>query len=212
LAGIVQSLIVLGMIGGVAVLAVQRLLKPEPILQPLAGLLITAVALVFTIWHTHNLKRVVRETGSQLMATEYLHYNSDMLLYIGILVSLALTKVTGKLFWDPIISLFIVVYLLKHAVGLFHETLSELLDTSLPDPLLEEIDALIRNFHPNVADYHDLRTRKVGVVKFIEFHVVLKGIDGFREAHTLTEQLVERIKLNYPDSVVTVYADPEGVH
>jgi cation diffusion facilitator family transporter len=210
LAGIAQSLIIAGMIIGVAVMSVQRLLAPEPIVQPDAGLLIITVALLFNGWHARNLKKSAAETGSQLMATEYLHYRSDSLMYAGIIVSLVVTKTTGQLFWDPVISLVIISVLMKNVVGLFRETLSELLDTSLPEPMLQQIDSIVRNFHPNVIDYHDLRTRKVGPTKFIELHVVVKGIDGFREAHELTEKLGDQLKLHYPDSVITIHADPEG--
>ncbi len=99
---------------------------------------------------------------------------------------------------------------MKNVANLFRDTMSDLLDTSLPPDILAEIDGIVRGFHPCVCGYHDLRTRKVGPTKFIEFHVVFKGIEGFREAHDLTEQLVDRLKAKYPDSVVTIHADPEG--
>jgi cation diffusion facilitator family transporter len=212
LAGIVQSLTITAMIGSVAMMSVKRLLAPAALLQPLAGLVIITVALILNAWHSRNLGHAAEHTGSQLMAGEHLHYRSDTLMYIGVLAALALSKITGKTFWDPIISLCIVAYLLKHAVGLFRETLSELLDASLPKHTLDEIDGIIRGFHANVLDYHDLRTRKVGATKFIEFHVVLKDVHGLREAHAITERLIEKLKATYPDSVVTIYADPEGAH
>jgi divalent metal cation (Fe/Co/Zn/Cd) transporter len=51
----------------------------------------------------------------------------------------------------------------------------------------------------------------VGPKKFIEFHVVLRGVQGFIEAHDLTEQLIRRIRSKFSNSVVTVHSDPEGV-
>jgi cation diffusion facilitator family transporter len=143
-------------------------------------------------------------------ATEYLHYVSDTFVYIGILVSLVLYRFTNLFFWDPLISLLIVVYLVWSVFGVFNDSLGELLDKQLPDSILKDIDSTIRGSFEQVVDYHDLRTRKVGDTKFIEFHVVLRNVQRFDEAHDITEGLIQRIRKKYPGSIVTVHTDPEG--
>lgn len=210
LAGLVQSLFIGGAAVGVAVVAVHRFQKPQDIQQAGVGVLITLVSLAVSLWHARNLKASMAGTESQVMASEYVHYASDVLVYVGVLVSLVLFKLTGAKFWDPLISILIVGYLLKTVLSIFKNSLDELLDRQLPDKLLAEIDGIIRNFHPRVVDYHDLRTRKVGQAKFIEFHVVLGDVTEFKEAHAITEGLVSKLKATYPDSVVTVHSDPEG--
>jgi ferrous-iron efflux pump FieF len=208
LAGLAQSFVIGGAALGLAGMAVKRLLTPEPILQPGIGMAITIVALLLNLWHSKNLRASMAATHSQVMAAEYLHYASDTLVYVGLLASFIIFKTTGSMIWDPLISLMIVVYLLKNVVSIFHGTLVELLDVQLPEPLLKEIDEQIRSFDPKVAGYHDLRTRKVGPTKFIEFHVVLRGVETFHEAHALTAGITHRLKEKYPGSVVTVHADP----
>jgi cation diffusion facilitator family transporter len=141
--------------------------------QPAAGIVVMVCALIFNIWHVGNLKRSMKRTESQLIATEYLHFVSDTYVYIGVLLSFILARFTSGLFWDPLITLFIVLYLIVSVVSLFMSSLTELLDMQLPDEILQEIDKAIRTYHPNVIDYHDLRTRKVGLTKFIEFPMVL---------------------------------------
>lgn len=210
-AGFLQSLLIGAATIGVSVGALRRLYHPQPLAQPMAGLIVMAVALVFNLWHVRNLKKNMVRTESQLIATEYLHYVSDSYVYAGVFVSFLLVRFTGFMFWDPLVSLLIVVYLAKSVMGVFGDSLSELLDQQLPDEILKEIDHTIRTFHPQVVDYHDLRTRKVGLTKFIEFHVVLRGVDKFDDAHELTERLVQKLRTIYPGAIVTVHSDPEGV-
>lgn len=210
LAGMLQSLVIGAVSLGVAGMSIRRFLQPEDIHQPLAGIVVTVIALALNLWHVKNLRASMVSTGSQVMATEYLHYASDILVYLGVFASFVLFKTTGALFWDPLISLLIVVYLVKNIAAVFDASLGELLDKQLPDPLLKELDQLIRRYHPQVVDYHDLRTRKVGPTKFIEFHVEIRGVEKFNEAHDLTEGLIARIRDKHPGAIVTVHYDPEG--
>lgn len=209
LAGMVQSIIIGGTVVGIAAMAVRRLMTPVPISQPWFGIGITTVALILNMWHSKNLRASMLQTNSQVMATEYLHYATDTLVYLGVLVSFVLFKITGQTFWDPVISLLIVIYLMKNVAQIFMETLTELLDVQLPEKTLAEIDSVIGSFNPKIASYHDLRTRKVGPTKFIEFHVALRDVETFREAHKLTTGLMHALRTKYPGAIVTVHADPE---
>jgi len=210
LAGLLQSLVIAGVAVGIAYMAARRFINPEPIHQPLAGFAITVLAIVISFWHIQNLRASVQSSDSAVMSSEYVHYASDLLAYLGVLASFVLFKLTGSLFWDPLISVLIVLYLLKSTAVIFDTSLGELLDRQLPGAVLGDIDGIIRSGHPKVVDYHDLRTRRVGPTKFIEFHVVLRDVAMFHEAHDITEEIIDKILLRYPGSIVTVHSDPEG--
>ena len=103
LAGMAQSLIIGGAVLGIGGLAIRRFMAPEPIQQPYVGIAIAAVALIVNLWHAKNLRTSMLATNSQVMATEYLHYATDTFLYLGVLISFVLYKITGQVFWDPFI-------------------------------------------------------------------------------------------------------------
>lgn len=211
LAGLIQSLLIGVVTVGVGISALRRFAKPQDVREPMAGIVVMVVALLFNLWHVRNLKRSMKATESQVMATEYLHFVSDTFVYVGVLLSFVLIHVTGYLYWDSLVSLLIVVYLIKSVISVVGNSLAELLDMQLPDEVLAQIDQTIRNYNPHVIDYHDLRTRKVGLTKFIEFHVVVRGVEKFVEAHDLTEGLIRKLRKMYPGAVVTVHTDPDGV-
>lgn len=211
LAALVQSLLIGLATLGVGVGAVKRFYLPQHVYEPVAGMVVMTFALIFNLWHVRNLKKSMIETESQVIATEYLHFVSDTFVYLGVLASFLLIRFTGHLYWDPLVSLLIVAYLMKSVISVFGSTLAELLDMQLPEDVLVVIDQAIRSYDSRVVDYHDLRTRKVGLTKFIEFHMVLRGVESFHEAHDVTEGVIRKLRKMYPGAVVTVHTDPEGV-
>jgi ferrous-iron efflux pump FieF len=210
LAGLFQGVVIGGVTLGIAAMAVRRILAPQDVMNPLAGTGITIVALVVSLWHIRNLSRSASESGSQVMRAEYIHYASDILVYVGVILSFALYRLTGSRLWDPIITLLIVFYLVKNVAAVFNQSISELMDEHLPDEELDALDRLILKSDPRVVGYHNFRTRRVGATRFIEFHVVVKGVTAFAESNDVVEGLIGRIVERYPEARLTVQADPES--
>lgn len=209
-AGLVQSLL-MGLITlGLAGATVHRFIHPKPVEQPGAGIAIIVFAILVNAWHVRNLRKSMMATGSQIMATEYVHYASDFLSHLGVVASIILFQITGFLHWDPIMSVLIVIYLVYSVAQIFNSSLGELLDEQLPKHVLADIQNTILNFHPCIIDFHDMKTRKVGDTRFIEFHVELRNIDRFDEAHKISEDLTDKLKSMHPKSQIIVHADPEG--
>lgn len=209
LAGLVQALFIGIVAFGIAAGTIMRFFNPKPVTQAGAGLFVMAVSLALNWWHARNLRRSRDATHSTVIANEYVHYASDFLGHAGVIISLVLFHLTGQLFWDPLASLLIVGYVLWSVRGILKNAISELLDEQLPEPVLNEIAKIIRSLDPRIAGFHQLRTRRVGETKFIEFHVELCGVTDFNEAHVITNALVNRLKTQYPGSIITVHSHPE---
>jgi ferrous-iron efflux pump FieF len=205
LQGILMGFVALG-VGGAAVF---RLVHHLPLSQPDIGIAVILAAIFLNAWHVRGLRVSVRDSGSPVMAMEVLHYASDLITHVGALVSLVIFALTKSSFWDPVISLGIVAYLLVSIGRMFHDVFQELIDKQLPEPVVREIAGLIKSHHPKVVDFHAMRTRQAGDTKFIEFHVVLRGVKEFAEAHRLTESLTAELNRRYPGAIITVHTHPE---
>jgi ferrous-iron efflux pump FieF len=210
LGGVLQALVMAGVSLAVGVGAVRRLLAPEPLERTWLGVAVMAAAAGANLWHSRNLLRSAGETHSPILSAEYVHYASDTLAHAGVIAALILFRYTGQTFWDPLVSLVIVGYLLWGVVRILRQSVGELLDSSLPEEVAADIQARIRAHDPRVLDFHDFRGRRSGGNLFLEFHLELRGDLSFRDAHELTESLVDEIQARYPGCVVTVHADPEG--
>ena len=157
-----------------------------------------------------RLQVVARRTGSLILATERLHFTTDILTNGGVIMALFLVQVTGFVFWDLVLSLTIAFYIFKTSYRILRQAIDELLDRSLPPVSKEEIETLIRNFHPSVVGLHNFRSRRVGEQIFLDFHIEIRGEDDFKRAHLMTESLIQRIRDRYPGADITVHFDPEG--
>lgn len=208
LGGLLQSAVIAAVTLGIAAVSVRRLFHPEPVADPMAGAAVTVVALAVSLWHIRNLSHSASESGSHVMRAEYLHYATDVLVYIGVIAAFILSTVTGSQLWDPLVSLLIVIYLIKNVVDIFRQSTGDLLDEQLPAEELAELDRVIKSFDPRVVEYHNLRTRRVGPVRFIEFHLVLSHVTLFTEAHDLTHALIDRVAKAFPGAEVNIHADP----
>ena len=85
------------------------------------------------------------------------------------------------------------------------------MDRKLPleiDNKVAEIVARYRN--EGVYGFHDLRTRRSGSEKFIDFHLEVDRNKRFEEAHDLTVKILRAIETEIPRSKVHVHTDPTG--
>src|SRR5205814_3222904 len=81
-----------------------------------------------------------------------------------------------------------------------------LMDRKLPleiDDKVAEIVARYRN--EGVHGFHDLRTRRSGSEKFIDFHLEVDRNKRFEEAHDLTVKILRAIEAEIPRSKVHVH-------
>lgn len=209
LAGIAQA----GFIAGSAVLlifsATDRLINPKPLTQTDVGIAVTLLALVLTIVLISYQGYVVRKTGSQAVKADALHYRSDILLNIAVLVALVLGSM-GYLWADGALALAIGIYILVSAVKIALEAGNTLLDRELPDEQKQDILRIVKE-HPKVHGAHDLRTRQAGPTYFIQMHLELDDTMPLLEAHNVADDVERALMDAYPGADVIIHQDPLSV-
>jgi divalent metal cation (Fe/Co/Zn/Cd) transporter len=62
--------------------------------------------------------------------------------------------------------------------------------------------------HPGVLSYHKLRTRKAGPQRHADVHVQIDDNCTLVEAHTLTEQLEDRIRATLSGININIHIEP----
>ncbi|MBN1689263.1 MAG: cation transporter [Candidatus Omnitrophica bacterium] len=210
LAGLFQS--VLLTLTGLYIVyeSVRRLIFGEEIQVLSLGIGVMLFAILATLLLVWRLKTVSRHSESLVMKSEKLHYVTDILSNVGVIVSLVLVALTKWVVWDLLISIAIAIYVCHAAYEILRKSIDELLDRALPPQARREIESLVLNFNPSIAGIHNLRTRKVGGKVFLDFHIEIGGQQNFNEAHQMTESLIEAMRKRYTNADVTVHFDPEG--
>ncbi len=210
LAGLLQSLFIC--VSGLYLLfeSIHRLMTGSTVHVTRASIFVMIVSFLASCMVVWQIKKAARQTRSLVLAAESLHYYSDIFTNAGIIAALALVYWTKSEFWDLMISIVVAVYILIASYRILRRSIDELLDANLPAASLLEIEKIILNHHPSIIGVHNLRTRRVGDQIFIDFHIEIRGEDDFKQAHLMTESMIQAIQIRYPNADITVHYDPEG--
>ncbi|MGA8133278.1 MAG: cation diffusion facilitator family transporter [Pseudomonas gingeri] len=209
LAGMAQALFIAGSAVLIAFQAFQRLQHPEPVGAPWLSIGVIILSLALTAALLILQHRVIRETGSNAIRADSLHYRSDMMLNGSILVALVMAAF-GFHQVDAWFGLGIAAYILWSAIQIARESFSVLMDEELPPDVSQHMLELACNV-PGVLGAHDLRTRISGNHWFVQLHLELPGELSLSVAHGISDEAADAIHKAYPRAEVLVHADPQEV-
>ena len=209
LAGMAQALFIGGSAVLIAFQAYERLNNPEPLGAPWLSIGVIVFSLLLTAALLMLQHRVIKQTGSNAVRADSLHYRSDLLLNGSILIALVLAGLGfDKL--DAWFGLGIAAYILWSAIQIARESFSVLMDEELPTDVSQHMLELACGV-PGVLGAHDLRTRISGNHWFVQLHLELPGELTLSVAHGISDQAADAIHKAYPRAEVLVHADPQEV-
>lgn len=185
--------------------------------RPMAGLSASVGIIVFSILVTMALVRyqkfVVAQTGSTAIAADAVHYQSDMIINVSVLFSLALSGWLHMAWVDPLIGSGIAFYIMWTAFKVLKASLDILMDRELPDDVRAKIKQIVCA-HPEVNGLHDLRTRSTGVQTFFQLHLELDPALSLSQAHRISLEVEELIRQEFPAAEAIIHQDihPDTPH
>ncbi len=209
LSGVIQATIIT--MGGVWLISrgVRRLLAPEPVASPGAGVVVSAAAFVVSLGLVWFLRREARLTQSIALHADAFHYVTDIATNTVAGVALLVYRYFGWRWVDPVASLLIAVYIIRASVDILREAADELLDRGLPHSVEDDVKTMLRGFAPEVRGYRAFRSRRAGGTQFFEFDLLVERSTSFERAHDLAETAVNRIRERHGESTqVMVHTDP----
>ena len=152
MASLLSAVLLFVALGGIAWEALERLSSPKPvegfiiIVVAAIGVLInTATALLFVKGQKHDLN----------IRAAYLHMAADAAISLGVVLAGVAILLTGWLWLDPLISLFIVVVILLSTWGLLRDSIDLSIDAVPQGIEVSEVKAYLLDL-TNVSDLHDL--------------------------------------------------------
>jgi ferrous-iron efflux pump FieF len=210
LAGLAQGAFIAGSATFLIVQAINRFIEPETIHHGLTGLLVMGISIAATLALVMYQSRVVARVGSVAINADRMHYASDLVTNIGVVIAILLTNWVGWHFADPVIALIIAGILIWSAWSVFLQSYHQLMDRELPDSEREKIKDIVLH-NANVRSLHDLRTRAAGVHTFIQFHIELDPKMSLVRAHEVSDEVERTLCAAFPHAQVIIHQDPAGV-
>ncbi|MCM1108422.1 MAG: cation diffusion facilitator family transporter [Clostridium sp.] len=143
-------------------------------------------------------ERAGRRLQSQAVVANAWHHRSDALSSVGTALGIggAIWLGAGWSVLDPLAAVVVSLLVIKVAVGLLRSSVAELTESSLPDEVEDEIEALVCA-EPGVCGMHNLRTRRIGNHYAIEMHVRMDGRQTLFEAHDRASRIERALRQRY---------------
>ena len=212
LAAMLQGTILLA--GGVllAIRAIDRIRHPHPMEASVAAIGTMVASIVATILITTYMKRNAARTESSAIAADAVHYTSDIISNGATIVALVLVRLTANPLFDSILGISVACWIGWNSLYLIWNAGSDLMDPALPEEEIAAIITAIDRADRTVAGYRDLRTRRSGGVRFVEFELCIDREVSFEKAHDVTEMVKARIREAFPRAIITVHAEPVKIY
>ena len=189
---------------------INRLFNPVDVVKMDVGIAIMVFSIVSTIILVCFQTYVANKTNSLAIKADRAHYMVDFLTNFMVIISLVLVKTFGFVYFDVIAAFFISLYLLYNAYDLAKESIEQITDKELSDEIRQNIIELVSNCK-DVKGMHDLRTRSVGDVYYIELHLEIDGNMSLSKTHKITDKVEAVLLQTYPQSQILIHQDPLGI-
>jgi cation diffusion facilitator family transporter len=208
ISGVAEALLIFIAAGIIIYEAIQRLITGTTLEFVEIGLGIMVVSIIVNLFVSRYLLKVSRDTDSLALEADARHLNTDIMTMVGVLIGLALVRLTGINIFDPITAILVALLIMKTAYDITKKSFGGLVDVRLPRIEEEEIVATIREHTSQLAGFHEVRTRKSGSHRFIDFHLMLPKNTSVEEAHNMCDHLEEDLKSRLPNSNVIIHVEP----
>lgn len=206
LAGLAQASFIAGSAVFLIFNAIGRLQNPQPLSYGNIGLVVMVFSIALTFLLVLYQRHVVKITNNLAIKADSLHYVSDLVTNLSILLALYLTQ-QGYLWADAVFAILIAVYIFKSAFEIGLNSYHQLMDKKLDDETESLIIKTIEETE-SALGYHDFRTRQSGKDKFIQFHLELDNTLSLIQAHEIADDLERKLMKLIPDAEVIIHEDP----
>lgn len=209
LAALAQSLFII--ISAIILLfaSIKMIVHPNIIREPALGIIISTISVFITGGLVFYQKKVIKKTKSRAVQADMLHYSSDLLMNISVIIAISLTWY-GIKSADAIFAFLIACYITYSACKIAFYAVQDLLDKSLPQSdILRIID--IASSYTEVKGLHELKTRQAGPIKFIQLHIELDDHIPLIKAHAVADMIEKHIAHSFSPAQVIIHQDPVSV-
>jgi cation diffusion facilitator family transporter len=188
-----------------------RLAEPVPLDQPALGLVLSSAASLLNLAVGLTLIGAGRRHRSIALTADGRHLLTDVWTSAGVLVGIGLVAATGWNVLDPVVALLVGANILRIGYGLLRRSVVGLLDAALPASDAAAVERVIDRYRAEQpVDFHALRTRESGRMRFIYVHLLVPDDWTVKAGHDLAEEVEASIEHELPGAVTFVHLEPKG--
>lgn len=188
--------------------AVVKIIHPTELSETFIGIAVMGVSAIMNLIVSRVLYRTAKREESVALEADALHLKTDVYTSAGVAAGLLLIKITGISIFDPITAIIVALLIVKEAWSLCRNAFSPLLDASLTEEEKLKIKEVLDTYNEKIKEFHKLRTRKSGNIKYIDFHLLVDGSLTVEAAHDLSEEIERELELKIKNTNVHIHIEP----
>ncbi len=188
--------------------SIKKLFEPTEIGETTIAMVVMFISALINLFVSRKLYKVGQEEDSMALQADALHLKTDVYTAAGVGVGILLIKFTGLFILDSIVAIIVALMIIKEAWELCKHALDSLLDSSLSDEEVAEIEKIINQHSDQFIDYHKLKTRKSGNVKHIDFHITVPSDLTVQVSHDIVGGLKKDLNETLKNTRVNIHIDP----
>jgi cation diffusion facilitator family transporter len=185
-----------------------RLFEPRELEQVGLGVAITVAASLINLAVARVLLEAGRRHHSITLEADAKHLMSDVWTSAGVVIGVSAAAATGAHWLDPLIAIAVALNIVRIGVDLLRRSFLGLLDTMLDAEELRAIQRVMEQHTGAGVQFHALRTRQAGALRFVSFHVLVPGEWSVQRGHDLLERIEDEVRAVVPNCSVFTHLEP----
>jgi cation diffusion facilitator family transporter len=162
---------------------------------------------IFIDFHrSRALMKVARETNSQALEADSIHFSSDIFSSIVVLIGMVFTQFNISNLADPISAILVSLIIIYTTISLSKRAIGSLLDR-VPEGIQQKIEQRILEIK-GIEGIKSLRLRGSGTKIFIDMVILIARTKSFSAIHELTDVAEKLIKSLYPNADTVIHSEP----
>ncbi|MFT9016923.1 MAG: cation diffusion facilitator family transporter, partial [Acetobacter sp.] len=139
------------------------------------------------------------------------HVLSDVWTGVALVAGVALIPVTGWARLDSVLAGLVAVNVLRVGWDVMRESIAGLMDQAPGRETLEQIQDIIAANGEGAIEAHDIRTRIVGAMTFLDFHLVVPGGMSVHQAHDICDRIEAALRAHMGSTLVHIHVEPDNL-
>ena len=215
ISGLVEAVLIFVAAFWIILEALKKISSTQAVESPGWGVAVMLASTVINFIVSQRLFKVGKEAESIALQADAWHLRTDVYTSAGVMLSLAIIWSAHFIFpepnihWlDPAAAIFVAVFILGAAYNLTVQALRDLMDVKLPAEEEAMIRDVIASHKSDVHGFHQLRTRRAGHFRFVEFHIKVDPQMTVLSSHNITRTIKQGIREKFPHCVITIHIEP----
>lgn len=207
ISGVIEALLILVASFWIIIEAVKKILNPGEIESVGLGFIVMFISSAINYIVSNKIYKVAKEEESIALEADALHLKADVYTSLGVGIGLFLIWITKLNYLDPVVAIFVAIFILKEAIELLISAFNPLLDVKLSNEEIKLIKESIIKFSAIYCNFHNFKTRRSGRVRYIDLHLVFPNNMTVKEAHDICDKIEDDIEKSLTHTEIMIHLE-----